>query len=125
MGYSKEELGKRIRHFREEAGLSQSELAAKAGYKSKVSISKIEAGLARVPAYKLIDISKALNVMITEFLEGAPSSLDQPEALPEIEVTDVENNSADKLQHIMLILSQMNDKQIEKAESILSTIFEE
>lgn len=125
MGYSKIELGKRIKYYREAAGLSQEELAKKAGYSNRTSISKIEAGLARVPAYKLIDISKALNVMITEFLEGAPSELVQPEALPEIEVTDVDNNSADKLQHIMLILSQMNDKQIEKAESILSTIFEE
>lgn len=120
-------LGKKIRHYRELAEMSQEELAQKAGYKSKSSIAKIEAGLARTPAYKLIEIASALGVMVTEFLEGQGSTPAPAPALeaPQYVAVEDEENSGDRLQHILLMLAQMNDKQIKKAESLLSTFFEE
>lgn len=117
-------LGKKIRHYRELAEMSQEELAQKAGYKSKSSIAKIEAGLARTPAYKLIEIASALGVMVTEFLEGQGST-PAPAPAPQYVAVEDEENSGDRLQHILLMLAQMNDKQIKKAESLLSTFFEE
>mgnify|MGYP003311818904 CR=1 FL=1 len=120
------EIGKKIKHYRELANLSQHELAMKAGYKSKASICKIEAGLARVPAYKLIDIANVLGVSVPEFLGRELPEYDYHATnSPAVVCVEDEENSGDRLQHILLILAQMNDKQIAKAENILSTIFEE
>lgn len=62
------DIGKKIRKLREEKGMTQQELANKVGYKSRVSINKIE--LQRdLPINKLIPIAKALDVDI-KYLTG-------------------------------------------------------
>ena len=51
-----------IKKRREELGLSQEELAAKLGYKSRSSINKIELGLSDIPFSKIPLFAKALEL---------------------------------------------------------------
>ncbi|MCL4581435.1 XRE family transcriptional regulator [Fusobacterium nucleatum YWH7199] len=51
-----------IKKRREELGLSQEELAAKLGYKSRSSINKIELGLSDIPFSKIPLFAKALEI---------------------------------------------------------------
>lgn len=53
-------IGKNIRRRRVELGLSQEELAARCGFKSKSSINKMEAGVQGLPQSKIVAVAKAL-----------------------------------------------------------------
>ncbi|ADL03463.1 helix-turn-helix domain-containing protein [Lacrimispora saccharolytica] len=54
------EIGQIIKRRREELGISQEELALKAGYKSRSSINKIEVDGRGLPQSKIIAIASAL-----------------------------------------------------------------
>lgn len=54
-------IGQRIKQRREELGMSQEELAKKAGYKSRSSINKIEVDGRGLPQSKIALIAKALD----------------------------------------------------------------
>lgn len=54
-------IGQRIKNRREELGMSQEELARKAGYKSRSSINKIEVDGRGLPQNKMVAIAKALD----------------------------------------------------------------
>lgn len=54
------EIGQIIKRRREELGISQEELALKAGYKSRSSINKIEVDGRGLPQSKIIAIANAL-----------------------------------------------------------------
>ncbi|WP_124065998.1 helix-turn-helix transcriptional regulator [Clostridium sp. E02] len=54
------EIGQIIKKRREELGMSQEELALKAGYKSRSSINKIEVDGRGLPQSKILAIAKAL-----------------------------------------------------------------
>ena len=56
------ETYERIKQLRMQAGLSQSELAKKAGYTDRSSIAKIEAGLVDLSETKLVKLAVALGV---------------------------------------------------------------
>lgn len=70
----------RIRSRREELGLSQEELAARMGYKSKSSINKIEMGVNDIPQSKVFAFAKALETT-TAYLMGCDDTL-PPNILP-------------------------------------------
>ena len=53
------EIGERIKKRREELGMSQEELAQKAGYKSRSSINKIEIDGRGLPQSKIVNIASA------------------------------------------------------------------
>ena len=55
------DLSSRIRQRREQLGLSQEELAARMGYRSKSSITKLEKGINDLPRAKLEELAAALN----------------------------------------------------------------
>ena len=55
------DLSSRIRQRREQLGLSQEELAARMGYRSKSSISKREKGINDLPRAKLEELAAALD----------------------------------------------------------------
>lgn len=57
-----EQLYINIRKFREMRGMSQQELADKAGYNDRSSIAKIESGKVDLPKSKISDFARALNV---------------------------------------------------------------
>ena len=60
--YEMEELYKRIKKRRTELGMSQEELARRAGYTSRSTIARIEHGEINLPQSKVIDIAQALRV---------------------------------------------------------------
>lgn len=68
--------GKKIRLLREEARLSQEELAARiqlAGLNlNQKAISRIETGERVVPDFELLYFSSALNVSVSNLLEDTP-----------------------------------------------------
>ena len=55
------DLSSRIRQRREQLGLSQEELAARMGYRSKSSITKLEKGTNDLPRAKLEELAAALD----------------------------------------------------------------
>ena len=58
------DLSGRIRQRREQLGLSQEELAARMGYRSKSSITKLEKGINDLPRAKLEELAAALKNVI-------------------------------------------------------------
>ncbi len=62
-------VGKRVRHRRWMAGMTQQQLAERVGIKFQ-QIQKYETGTNRVSASRLWDISEALNVPVAFFFEG-------------------------------------------------------
>lgn len=64
-----EHVGKRIRHRRWLAGVTQQQLAEKVGIKFQ-QIQKYETGANRVSASRLWDIAEALEVPVSFFFEG-------------------------------------------------------
>ena len=62
------ELCKRIKARREELGMTQEELAQKLGYKSRSSISKIEAGINDIPLSKIKAFAKALDKTVAHLM---------------------------------------------------------
>lgn len=63
------EIGKRIKQKREELKITQEELAAKLGYKSKTTIAKIENGTNDIVQSKVVEFARALNTTVA-FLMG-------------------------------------------------------
>ena len=61
------DLSSRIRQRREQLSLSQEELAARMGYRSKSSITKLEKGINDLPRAKLEELAAAL---VAELLKG-------------------------------------------------------
>lgn len=55
-------VGKNIAEARKQAGLTQEELAAKVGYKTKSAINKIELGVRDLPQKKIAAFAQALGV---------------------------------------------------------------
>ncbi len=62
-------VGRRIKEYREKAGMSQDELAKLAGYKSRSSITKIESGGNELPQGKIIKITKALGITPADLMK--------------------------------------------------------
>jgi transcriptional regulator with XRE-family HTH domain len=74
MALGLEELGKRIHQAREEAGLTQSQLADRLGLGHPQSISRYERGLTEVPYKRLVRIAEET---------GKPLSFFHPDSPPE------------------------------------------
>ena len=64
------EFGKRVKARRIELGMSQEELALKAGYNGRSSISLVELGKRDIPASKVQALAKALEIEPTELIFG-------------------------------------------------------
>ena len=80
------ELSNRILQRRRELGLSQEELAARVGYRSKSSITKLEKGVNDIPQAKVEELAAALETT-PAWLLGLDSSSPCPpgfEPLPEM-----------------------------------------
>jgi transcriptional regulator with XRE-family HTH domain len=68
-----EHIGRRVRERRLEIGLSQVQLAEILGVTFQ-QIQKYEKGINRVAASRLYEMTEALEVYITYFFEGLPTS---------------------------------------------------
>lgn len=67
-----EELGRRVRKARSEAGISQSALAAALSL-TRASVANLEAGRQRIQVHTLVSVAEALSVKAQELLPGADS----------------------------------------------------
>jgi Zn-dependent peptidase ImmA (M78 family)/transcriptional regulator with XRE-family HTH domain len=63
-------IGVRIRAARKRLDISQDELAVRAGFEHRQSVSQIENGSREVKAAELVRLSRALHVSITELLDA-------------------------------------------------------
>ena len=68
MAKSDLELYKNIKARRVELGLTQTELARRAGYADKSMISRIEKGLIDLPQTKIMEIAQALHTTPSELM---------------------------------------------------------
>ena len=98
MGNPAKTLGHRIRTSRERLGLSQEELAKRAGFSVHQIISQIEKGKREVKAWELANLAKVLMTDISTLLSNQ-----EPEPLPvvlwrEAPKEDAETKEADFLQ---------------------------
>lgn len=75
------EIGKRIKIKREELHMTQEELAAKLGYKSKTTIAKIENGTNDIVQSKVVAFASVLNTT-PAYLMGLEESPAAPDPLP-------------------------------------------
>lgn len=99
-----QELAQRIRNRRIEIGLSQDELARMAGYTSRSSITKIEAGMVDLPISKI--------VILANILETTPEWLMGWE--------DKDTKISDKLQ--ANILKKHNNKEEQKIADVYNSL---
>ncbi len=74
-------VGKRVRHRRWLAGMTQQQLAENVGIKFQ-QIQKYETGMNRVSASRLWDIATALGVQVSYFFEGLDASSQVDDGLP-------------------------------------------
>lgn len=82
MAMGQEELGRRIREAREEAGLTQPQLAETLGLKHPQSISNYERGVTEIPTKRLRRIAEATGKPMSFFVTDAPRLAD-PEMVEE------------------------------------------
>lgn len=62
-------IGKNIKKFREECGVSQFMLAEVVGYKTAVPISLIESGKRKISVEKLLKVSEVLGKTLDDFIK--------------------------------------------------------
>ncbi len=77
------DIGDRIRAARHARGVTQQDLAAMLGVTFQ-QIQKYESGANRVAASRLIDIAKALDLAVTEFLPAAGAHSEMNLNTPEL-----------------------------------------
>ena len=95
-------LGKTIKHLRENAQLTQQELATLSNYKSSVSISLFESGNA-IPRFDaVVRICTALNISTTEFY------------LLSYEPEDLYNLSIEKQKYIQGVVRRLSSRIISR-----------
>lgn len=63
-------IGERIKQRREELGMSQEELAQKAGYKGKAAISRIETSKRKMSSDIILRLAPSLGISPAKLLEG-------------------------------------------------------
>ncbi len=84
MTLGQQELGRRIRQAREDAGLTQSELADRIGLSHPQSISRYERGETEVPQKRLRRIADETGKQLNHFLA------DEVDSAPAVSAEDVE-----------------------------------
>lgn len=83
------DIGQRIRMKREELGISQEELAVKAGYKSRSSINKIEKDGRGLPQSKILLIAKALDTT-PGYLMGWEEPFSEQSTIVDVQISNDE-----------------------------------
>lgn len=72
MNQKRIDIGNRIKHYRELANMSQSELSQKVGFKNRSSMSAIESGQADIPSERFSKIARVLGVSESVLRYGEP-----------------------------------------------------
>lgn len=117
-------FGKRVKHFRTLSGMSQEELAKKLGYKSKASIAHIEAGTTKVQAYKVIDFAQVLGVSVAELMQIELFEYSEVDHQFIAKKEDTRNRDT-IIRETLELLLKLDINQLEKAQTILNTMYGE
>lgn len=99
------EVGKKIKQRREELGLTQDELAAKTGYKSRSSINKIERGGNDLPQTKVVAFARALDTT-PSYLLGWEDDNDLITNIPQVIYNDAGEMQAEEQDENLVILNR-------------------
>ena len=102
------EFGARLRFLRQQAGLSQEKLAAKAGLHTTY-VSGVERGEYNVSLQNVAKFAKALAVPVTELFGGetAPATPTEPERLRLQVLKLLQRQSAAKLRTILNVVREL------------------
>ena len=112
-------IGERIKERRRELKMTQDELAERCGYKSKVSISRIEKNKQVVPLDKLGVLAKALYTT-TSYLAGYDEIDNEP---PSDEGKYLEMLHKDPAYKVLLdSTSKLNSESLKKLISFIETL---
>lgn len=114
----REELGRRIKDARNEAGLSQQDLASAIGLKHAQDVSRYERGLVEVPSFRIDRIAEATGRPRSYFTRDPAEPEDRPATDEEIaslraEVADV----GERLDRIEILLRQLAEPQERPAQA--------
>ena len=71
------EIGRRIRFYRDQAGIRQAELSHRIGFKSSTTIFYMEQGEHRIKVLDLLAIAKVLGIPMDLLLSGNASETSQ------------------------------------------------
>lgn len=115
------DIGRRIYERRKALKLTQEELAAKMGYKSKSTINKIEMGINDIPQSKVVRFAEVLDTSVG-YLMGW-EKVEQKNDILSDAVIKMRTN--DVFLSLVTTLYQLNDKQLAKAAKILHAFFED
>lgn len=120
-------FGLRVKMYREQAGLSQAELANLLGYQTTSSIAKIETGKANAPRFKVYAFAKALGCNPEDLMPEIGSTVFDAYKQADQEFSDNVDAilKAESLQNILKMLSEMDTKQIIKVEKVIRTLSED
>lgn len=103
-------IGERMKERRIELGLSQEELAKKAGYKSRSSIQKLESSR-NLPLVKVEKMAKALNCSPAYIMGWEDEALTDNDVLEHIELIDLyEQLTRSQKDHIIATMKLLNKK---------------
>lgn len=107
-------VGDRIRARREFLGMTQDELAARMGYKSRSTIAKIEKGVNDVTQTTLVKLAEALTTT-PSYLMGW---------VPEAETKKPTENGelSNKKRAILERVKQMSDEELDRVDQILRLV---
>lgn len=111
-------IGKNIMRRRKEIGMTQEELAAKMGYKSKSSINKIELGKSDMPQSKIEQFAKALETTPGDLM-GWETVQKNNDAIVDI-VVRLRNDSV--FLELVDTLNRMDEEKILSVKNMLSTL---
>lgn len=98
-----------VKARREELGMSQDELARKAGYLNRSSIARIERGDTDIPQSKLYDIARALKVTPSYLMGEDNGVIIDDDGLPRLvaEATAIQEEAVEKFFQLSLSNQQV------------------
>lgn len=111
-----ENVGKNIADMRKALGLTQEELAARVGYKTKSAINKIELGIRDLPQKKIAIFADALNVTPGRLMGWDEEQKEKP--------TETDGLSKNK-RALMEFAANLSEEQADLALRVLRSIVED
>lgn len=99
-------IGQRIMIRRKELQLTQEELAAKMGYKSKSTINKIELGINDIPQSKIVKFAEVLDTTIAYLMGWEEDKKNKPAIM----IDELKDFSESKLELMDFVKSVPEDK---------------
>lgn len=107
-------LGQRLKQAREQAGLSQEELACRLGYKSKSSITKIEKGIQEMTLSAIKDFAQELGLDPSTLVEWQELESRGDNARP--------SSESPELQKLLALAKKAPTKDVNMAIAVLKAL---